>query len=321
MPDTKPPRHKIALPDISLPTAAIPHPTCSRETWYSTAQMRTVQRKNMVFLYNEEVCFSYTSINVPSTGLAQMIEEAYLEIFAHMNKCGNHVPMRFWNWLPVGESPSQHQRLSMEHAYQVFCQGRLSAFQQLQVEANCAATVVGTTREKALVLGIASKWPAINIENPLQTPPHLYPNCKSSSKPLFARATFVEYSKTHGQLFVSATASIRGHTTMGSGEPAIQMEIILQNVQSLLQQCGTQHRLLSGLTLANLTALKVYIRNVQDSQAIAACVRSYFDLGKIQFLLAPLCRSNILVELEGMANVRSPEDTAFEPYPFWIDFQ
>ena len=235
MPDTKPSRHKIALPDIVLPSATAPHLARIREAWYSKVPLRAAQRKNVVCMYNEEICFVYASLNTSRAGLAQMTEEAYLEIFAHLKSYGEYVPMRFWNWLPIEGESHQNQGLSMEHAYQAFCQGRLNAFQQVQVETNCAATVVGATKEKALVFGIASKWDTSNIENPLQTPTSLYPNCESSSRPSFARATFVEYSKTHGQLFVSATASIRGHTTIGSGEPASQMEIILQNIRSLLQ--------------------------------------------------------------------------------------
>ena len=72
----------------------------------------------------------------------------------------------------------------------------------------------------------------VNVENPLQMPAYEYPDTYGPRSPSFARATTVTTAGV-ASLYVSGTASIRGHRTVGATLEE-QIKVTMENIDALL---------------------------------------------------------------------------------------
>jgi chorismate lyase/3-hydroxybenzoate synthase len=107
---------------------------------------------------------------------------------------------------------------------------------------------------------------------------------------------------------VGGTASIRGEESMYEQDLPRQFQETLANLSSLLAAagCGTETSALGALR-----ELRVYYRDARDAVAIGELVRAQFtSVARPQILRAGLCRPELLVEIEGVAECA---DAAREP--------
>ncbi len=140
------------------------------------------------------------------------------------------------------------------------------------------------------------------LENPRQTSSFDYAASYSLKSPKFSRAmamTIGDYATT----WISGTASIVDSETVHLGDVEKQTEQTIDNIEALIcsdnfRRHGLPH---AGARLTDLAKVRVYIKHREDyDRCRAICQRRFGDVPAI-YAHADVCRSNLLVEIEGVA--------------------
>ena len=115
--------------------------------------------------------------------------------------------------------------------------------------------------------------------------------------PKFERARYFRY-RNKKMIFISGTASIIGEKTVGVGDAAKQTEVTIQNMQRLYSD-----EVLAGLPdeVANpkFGRARVYVKNRNDYSKIRNEVKKVYGDLPVVYILADICRDDLLVEIEG----------------------
>ncbi len=170
-----------------------------------------------------------------------------------------------------------------------------------------AATGIGMNMGGVIIEFVAVDAPeavSLPLNNPEQTAAHGYSEkvlvgkqAEMKATPKFERARYLElFGKK--QIFISGTASIRGEKTKGVSDPVKQTEITIQNMQRLYSQ-----EILSAITENSLRPVyghaRVYVKNRKDFAAIKKTFKSYYGNLPVVYIIADICRDDLLVEIEG----------------------
>lgn len=142
------------------------------------------------------------------------------------------------------------------------------------------------------------------LENPQQTSAFDYCQKYSIKSPKFARALLLAGPK-QGIIFVSGTASITDQETRFLDDPEKQTELTLENIAVLINEANLKAHGKPGFgcELNEMVCARVYVKRPEDYEAIrAVCDRLIPDVPKT-FTIADVCRPDLLVEIEGMADV------------------
>lgn len=146
------------------------------------------------------------------------------------------------------------------------------------------------------------------VNNPLQIPAHRYSERVlaegevSELAPKFERARLIGDDR-HGMLFISGTAAIRGEESLAITDAVEQTRITMDNIQQLL----TVDTVLSpGFSLGTppiFHLLIIYIKHESDYPAIRNWMQQNYPQMKPLYLLADVCREELLVEIEGVVKL------------------
>ncbi len=221
-------------------------------------------------------------------------EAAYLRLYRVLEARGFSQVFRIWNYMPninSGEGDSEE--------YKQFCVGRQRAFDALALEPQDfpAASALGHHSRGAVIYLLATRHAGQHHENPLQQSAYEYPREYGPSSPSFARAT----SMTLGgekQIFISGTAAILGHATQSPGDIDEQLKITIANIDTLLAGVAAVH--------SPLQAVRVYLRHEYHLAAAQEAMALAHPHAEVTFLLADICRANLLVEIEAACLAQSP---------------
>ena len=230
----------------------------------------------------------------PCSALQVASEMAYARIFRLLDAQGLPHLWRLWNYMADinGESDGLER-------YRQFNLGRAEAFERAarsvvgRVPAACALGVAGGPLTIAF---LASATPVRPIENPRQVSAFLYPSDYGPRPPTFSRAALAQ-SPGHEILFVSGTASIVGHETVHLGDVRAQTAESLDNIAAVLE-ASRPHAGHGGFALADL-AYRVYVRDAADLGVVREVIGSRVGGAPAVYVLADVCRSDLLVEIEG----------------------
>ncbi len=142
----------------------------------------------------------------------------------------------------------------------------------------------------------------IALENPRQTAAFDYDASFSIKSPKFSRAMAVvigDYITT----WISGTASIVDSKSVHLGDVATQTEQTIDNIEALISgENFARHGLAgAGAKLSDLAKVRVYVKRPEDYETCKAiCERRFGPLPTI-YAQADVCRSELLVEIEGVA--------------------
>ncbi|WP_396624318.1 hypothetical protein [Luteitalea sp.] len=287
------------LPPPWVDTLLGPAPVISRtETAHGTVVVRTAPR------------FTHVSVTIPRAHalapevLSADVRDAYLSVATTLNAQQRH-PVRFWNFVPHIHTPSGE---GMDR-YMVFNGGRFAACEHWHGSPNdfdhtlAAASGVGVLGEALAIHCLAAEAPGSPVENPRQVPAYKYSRRYGPRPPCFARAT--QLAQPIGDawwLLVAGTASICGEQTVHVGDVAAQTVETLDNLDALLAAAETRHGT-SG-TQARFTSLRVYIVRAEDVAVVRDRIEArYGVLADVEYAQAELCRADLLVEIEGVAEL------------------
>ena len=201
---------------------------------------------------------------------------------------------RQWNYIERitdWDGPRQH--------YQMFNNAR-SAFYASSHWKNGypAATGIGTDLGGVLIDFDAVRFcnPSCSvtpIDNRLQIAAHSYSENvlkeagEVKATPKFERAKSLDSTGSR-MIYISGTAAIRGEDSLTDVDVERQYEITMENIRGLVSD-------------ADLEILRVYLKNVEDYDAVKARMKCEYPGSHVSFMRADVCRSELLIEIEGIA--------------------
>jgi chorismate lyase/3-hydroxybenzoate synthase len=203
---------------------------------------------------------------------------------------------RIWNYVPAINDAGP---AGLEN-YRIFCRARSLAFEQNHGSGFKtllpSASAVGAKSAELTVVFAASPGRPRHVENPLQVSAYDYPGEYGPRAPSFARATVV--TGKQGAIFISGTAAIRGHATIGPDDLHAQLACTLENLREISNACGLGPDLRrAGSTIRHF---KVYLRHASDQAQVAAVLQEKLlgSTDRVSYLHADICRAELLVEIE-----------------------
>ncbi|MEM9882067.1 MAG: Rid family hydrolase [Planctomycetota bacterium] len=225
-------------------------------------------------------------------------------------------PVRFWNFIPGIVDAAADARLDR---YMVFNAGRYAALadwfhagDREQLAPHIAtATGVGHPDADLVVHALADRHPGTPVENPRQRAAYRYSKAYGPLPPCFARATVVDLDAfppldlgpgraDHGGrcVLVGGTSSIVGESSVHAGDVAAQTHETLDNIDALLRHAGAHG-------VATLKAVRVYVVDPAYLDTVTRVIddRLKHLAQQPDLVLAPLCRRDLGVEIEGLARV------------------
>lgn len=140
------------------------------------------------------------------------------------------------------------------------------------------------------------------IDNPLQTPAHKYSGKvlvagreTNKSTPKFERGRLIGDT-----VLISGTAAIKGEDSEFSTDPAVQSEAAAEVVESLVRPGN----IFPGNNRFRFNSLRVYIKREKDAGAIVRTLdKRWYNVPK-HYLIADICRGELLLEVEGFGTTR-----------------
>jgi chorismate lyase/3-hydroxybenzoate synthase len=245
--------------------------------------------------------------------LQQVVTESYQSVFEQLGESATYVPARFWTFIP-----GIHAEMGPDlDRYMVFNAGRFAAYsgwcgwREAFGRSVPTASAVGTLGEDLLIYCLAAVAPSTSIENPRQVPSFRYSRKYGPTPPCFARGTRVQMPGAT-LLFVGGTASICGEESIHVGHLEQQTAETFRNlaalVRSALASDGDEDDLESGPWLDRFRELRVYHPRLADRSQIISLIHNRFHrLRRMELISADLCRAELLVEIEGLAEVGATE--------------
>ncbi|MEK6703182.1 MAG: hypothetical protein AABZ53_13025 [Planctomycetota bacterium] len=217
-------------------------------------------------------------------------------------------PARLWNFLPgIGEPIGQGL-----DRYRVFNIARHRVFEAwfgaaaLQAGRIPTASCVGHAGLALSTHALGTRGASVPVENPRQIPAFAYSTKFGPRPPCFSRAGLVEVEGKRF-LFVAGTSSVCGEESVHDGSLESQLRETVLNLRAVVAQgrrggYGAKEADVAP-ELKGVLATRIYHRRPQDRQAIARALPSELvQEADVEFVLADICRPELLVEIEIMVD-------------------
>lgn len=265
-----------------------------REIWRASGTVHCGQQGNL--RYSEDECLMFGMIELDERDYADInatATAAYDQLIRFQRDCRKPHLMRIWNYFDaITQGEGETER------YKMFCAGRATGLGEHQMGTLPAATAIGR-RDGSSVLQVywlAADAPGDAVENPRQVSAYHYPHQYGRVSPRFARATL----HPSGELLISGTASVVGHSTNHPDCVQDQLNETLTNLDTLLHQARIR-RADSPIRFTSRALLKVYLRHPQVCAAVVETLQARLPEG-VQFIVlaADVCRDDLLIEIDGL---------------------
>ncbi|MDO9420785.1 MAG: hypothetical protein Q7T66_08990 [Herminiimonas sp.] len=275
------------------------------EMFHADNALTTQVEGDICYRFNEHLLFGVVTLDearfassAESSPLQAASRSAYEQIFALLDSHDFPFVLRFWNYMADINSVSHELE-----RYRQFNLGRQQAFSAKEKEraGNVpAACALGASKGPLTIAFLAGRTPSLPIENPRQVSAYDYPVQYGPRSPLFSRASVAPLGDA-SLFFLSGTASIVGHETLHPNDVAAQTEESLTNVEAVLDEACRKTG--KQFELASLDYI-VYIRHPTDLPAIKNIMERRIGPNlKAAYVQADICRSDLLVEIEGSAEL------------------
>lgn len=299
---------QIGFPDYEWPALNVGVPAIAAEpmleAWWSSAPASYASRDGIRYARSGDVLFGALElVETPDGGIDEATRRGYLRLLDFLAAEGDWRLLRVWNYFPgINRWGGGLER------YGRFCLGRHEAFaaRGWDIARHApAACALGSRSGPLQVYFIASRDGGQQIENPRQMPAYRYPAEYAPRSPSFARATLARLGG-EDHLFISGTASIVGHRTLHAGDVRAQCLEILANLRALAEQ--SSWRAGPGLERIGEAVYKVYLRNPADGEIVRPILaRHLHPQASVLYFSADICRSDLLLEIEGIWKLPAPD--------------
>ena len=211
--------------------------------------------------------------------------------------------IRQWNYIENIFASVDHQQ-----NYQIFNNVRAEYYNSSNLNNNFpSATGIGVNAGGITLDFIASKktnnLKIISLNNPIQIDAHKYSNNVLIGKenictPKFERAKYLKDINKE-IIFISGTAAIIGENTEEYNAEQ-QTYVTIENIIELISHKNLKNHGINTIPMKP-SFLRIYIKNREDISSIKKVCEEYFNRIPSIYLLADICRENLLVEIEGIA--------------------
>ena len=216
-------------------------------------------------------------------------------------------PVRLWNHIPGIHDPMGEG----QDRYMVFNAGRFDAlsewFGKESFDTRIAtASGVGHDGQNLVLHCLAAVRPGRAVDNPRQIAPYRYSRKYGPLPPCFARATVVKRPSGARLALVGGTASIVGEESVHRGDLERQTDETLTNLAVLLRAAGAPEEASEdrAATLSGFRDVRVYYPDPRRLNELRALLGNAFPgAGPVEWVRADLCRAELLVEIEGVAEL------------------
>ncbi len=255
------------------------------------------QSGRVMLLANESQLIGAAAVDAADR-LEDPVQEVYADVLAACREHGMYLH-RAWNFVP-GINAHTH---GLER-YRQFNIGRWMAFEKhfgRDLRAFMpAASGVGAHGNRYAVLFIAGKTHPIYLENPSQVPAYHYPTDYGPRPPSFARAVLIE-SRSEVTGYLSGTASIEGHRSVGEGDWHAQFRTTMHNIQIMFERMGMEDALRPGSDI-EIRDFRCYLRHPEALPLIQEWLseETTLDPSRIAFLQSDICRAELDLEMEAV---------------------
>ena len=258
--------------------------------------------------------FALASVRIADAGrlepahFQQRVCDAYRELARLLKDTSSPHPVRFWNIIPDIHRPAGDGT----DRYMSFNAGRFRALVEWFGGAEAfaprvpAASGVGHHGQDLIIHALGAKSAGEPISNPRQIAPYRYSKRFGPLPPCFARATLIHDVSNQPLLLVGGTASIRGEDSMHLQSLEAQTAETLENLACLVASaCNAEYSSSQRAKwLRQYSHLRVYYPRAADRQQIMQTLEKAFSHGpQFELVLADLCRAELLIEIEGVAQV------------------
>ena len=248
---------------------------------------------------------------IPSSDFAASVREQSAEVFgkldAILSEHGFAVDdiVRQWNY--IGDIVGQREG---KQNYQEFNDAR-SEYYPKGEWSNGYPVATGIGSVEGIVVGaIAFKQSGsmgvFPIDNPLQVAAHIYSKNvliddaadAVKSTPKFERAKLIETARG-ACCFVSGTAAIRGEESVDTHSVGLQTVRTIENIEYLV---SNENLVRHGCRACELKYLflQVFVKNREDYDEVRRAVEAAYPCVTTIYTVADVCRSELLVEIEGI---------------------
>jgi chorismate lyase / 3-hydroxybenzoate synthase len=212
--------------------------------------------------------------------------------------------IRLWNYLP---DPAQVMGPGLDR-YMVFNAGRYDGYREWHGDIHHAtplatASGVGIAGRDLTIHCLASAQQAWPVENPRQTPAWRYSRRYGPMPPCFSRATAAILNGRQC-LLIGGTASVVGEDSRHAHDIERQLEETFANLTSLIRAAAGCMREPDAAVLDRVVDLRIYMVRPEDGPMIRSAVETRCQRARdVELTAARLCRPELLVEIEGVAEI------------------
>jgi chorismate lyase/3-hydroxybenzoate synthase len=289
------------------------------EVWTSTLSVTYHQAEGIHCAMNDEVLFGALQLEEPPGTLLDILTyTAYRRLLAQARVLGYPHLLRVWNYFPHINRESD----GLER-YQRFCAGRHQALAEDLSDfprTLPAGTAVGTMSGPLKIHFLAARQPGMHVENPRQVSAYEYPRVYGPRSPSFARAT-LQPSISGSHLLIAGTASVVGHVSEHIGKPHKQTLEIIHNLNALITHTEQLHGVTRG-QWSGQALFKIYIRRPEHFATVRDILKEQLPSHtQVLYLQGEMCRSELLLEIEGILGQEKAIDVSQTVSPTPIRFR
>jgi enamine deaminase RidA (YjgF/YER057c/UK114 family) len=223
--------------------------------------------------------------------------------------------VRQWNYveqiLSIHDSNGEHIQ-----NYQVLNDVRSAFYSKAEfINGYPAATGIGMNAG-GLVLEIYAvkpddSIPIVPLKNPKQVDAYKYSEIvlvgdaiekqQHKTTPKFERAKFISINGAD-TVYISGTASIQNEKTVGENNTKLQTEITIENMEALISNQNLANAGIRSFSeKLRYSFIRVYIKEASDFKVVSDICERNFKNVPIHYLIADVCRKQLLLEIEGVA--------------------
>lgn len=258
------------------------------------------------------------ALALDEAGFELACAEAYRLLGSQVAASGHPYAVRWWNFVPGILEPLG----ALEHRYMVFNAGRFQALAAAGLaEAGAGgpkdwgrlatASGVGHAGGDFVLHCLSARSPGRQIENPRQIPAWRYSLRYGPKPPCFARATRITRGGRGAWLLVGGTASVRGEDSFHQDDLRGQLEETLRNLAALVAAAeggepARENAEEQSALLGRYRELRIYHPRREHGERLEQELRRRLGPGvRLEMVEADLCRPELLVEIEGLAELQS----------------
>jgi len=289
------------------------------EVWTSTLPVTYHQADGIHCAMNEGVLFGALQLEESAATLLDTVTyTAYRRLLVQARALGYPHLLRVWNYFPHINRESD----GLER-YQRFCAGRYQALAEGLSDfprTLPAGTAVGTMSGPLKIHFLAARQPGTHVENPRQVSAYEYPRVYGPRSPSFARAT-LRLSISGSHLLIAGTASVVGHVSEHIGEPHKQTLEIIHNLNALITHTEQFHGITRGQWYGQ-ALFKIYIRHPEHFATVRDILKEQLPSHtQVLYLQGEMCRSELLLEVEGILGQEKTIDVSETVSPALVRFR